>query len=199
MGTLAKPDQREGGAEASRTDPQRLATVRKLGLLDSPYTEQAVDMGIEEIADLLAALAEQGLRWIPGSNGECGTLLHGPAEPPDRHVVFDAFQMCWQRDDDRAVLGPGDPCERWFGPCDRRATWQALQRDLGPCTPDGGIAPTTPARVEPVEPVREWGVRWPGGVIEGPLADETAARAAAKLGGGQVATRLGLGVWAVTS
>ena len=114
-----------------------------LGMPDDPNIAQALALGVEQVADLLAALAERGLRWIPGQNGECGTLLDGQAEPPDLHVVFDCFRAVWQRDDDRARLD-GDPCARWFAPAGRRGTWQALQRDMGPCTPDGGIAPTTP-------------------------------------------------------
>ena len=121
-----------------------------LGMPDDPNIAQALALGVEQVADLLAALAERGLRWIPGQNGECGTLLEGQSEPPDLHAVFNAFGLVWQRDDSRAHSEGGDPCERWFAVPDRRATWSELQRDLGPLTPDGGIAP--PARDEPDQP-----------------------------------------------
>ena len=117
---------------------------------ESPVVEQAVvAMSVEEIADLLAALAERDLHWIPGVGGpdaECGALIEGAPEPPDLHVVFDCFRAAWQRDDDRA-RDDGDPCERWFGPVGVRRTWAFLQRVPGPLTPEGGIAPTTPRDV----------------------------------------------------
>jgi len=113
-------------------------------LLDSPFTRQALSMSVETLADLLAALAERDLRWVPGENGECGTLVEGQPEPPDLHVVFDAFRNAWQRDDDRA-RDLGDPCIRWFTASDGVSEpWASLQRIHGPMTPDGGIAPTTP-------------------------------------------------------
>ena len=120
-----------------------------LALLDgrNPFVEQAVAMSVEGVADLLAALAERDLRWLPDEGGECGALIEGAAEPPDLHVVFDCFQAAWQRDDDRA-RDDGDPCRRWFGPIGTRFTWAELQRTNSPLTPDGGIAPTTP-RDEP--------------------------------------------------
>jgi len=107
-----------------------------------PETVQAVAMSVEEIADLLAALAERDLRWTRGENGRCGTLTEGAPEPPNLHVVFDTFYCAWQRYDDRA-LDDGDERERWFGPNGTRQSWTGLQRGTGPTTPEDGIAPTT--------------------------------------------------------
>lgn len=139
-------------AEAEDAPPVPTGTqlAALLGLFPSPFIEQALEMSVEVIADLLAALAERDLQWIPGENGACGTLLEGPPEPADLHVVFDCGRGAWQRDDDRARdADEGDPCAHWFGPDgthSQRLTWNDLQRWLGPLTPAGGIAPTTPPR-----------------------------------------------------
>lgn len=138
---------RSHGLELRRGDEPPLTArddAASLYLPDRPYSLQAVAMGVEDVADLLAALAERGLRWIPGEHGECGTLLEGPPEPDDLHVVFDAVRAAWQRDDDKARLGGCDPSRRWFDSYGHRRSWPELQRDVGPLTPDGGIAPTTP-------------------------------------------------------
>jgi hypothetical protein len=114
-------------------------------LPESPFVEQALDLGVEDVADLLAALAERDLQWTPAKVGdECGTLHEVQPEPPDLHVVFDCFRTAWQRDDHRA--GEMHMIEaRWFGPSGAARGWLALRRDLGPLTPRDGIAPTTPA------------------------------------------------------
>lgn len=70
------------------------------------------------------------------------TVIEGQVEPPDLHVIFDEMQTAWQRDDERAECD-GDPGEHWFA-YRRRCSWAVLQWDMGPLTPDGGIAPTTP-------------------------------------------------------
>lgn len=144
----------EQGVQLNRDRPTARDVAADLGMPDDPNVAQALALGVEDVADLLAALAERGLRWIPGTNGECGTLLDGQPEPPDLHVVFDAFRGAWQRDDDRARYADEcDPGRRWFGPSGShgtRSAWSELQRDLGPLTPDGGIAP--PARDEPDQP-----------------------------------------------
>jgi len=132
--------------------PQPVATGQQLadllGLLDtSPYTMRALAMPVEEIADLLAALAEHDLRWTRGENGRGGTLTAGQAEPADLHVVFDCYRAAWQRDNERA-RDDGDPCAHWFGPNGARRAWTQLQRTHDPLTPDGGIAPP-PTRDEP--------------------------------------------------
>lgn len=102
---------------------------------------EATEM-LGEVTDLLAALTKRGLHWVPGENGQRGTLTEGQPEPPDLHVVFDCYCAVWQRDDDRAG-DEGDPAEHWFGPLGTRRTWAGLQRGNGPMTPKGGIAPTT--------------------------------------------------------
>jgi hypothetical protein len=115
-------------------------------LAASPFVDQALTMSVEQIADLLAALAERGLHWQPGADGRCGTLTDGtPPEPPDLHVVFDTFRAAWQRDDQRAEENESAPFRAcWYGPNGAVQTWSALSARLGPLTPDGGIAP--PAR-----------------------------------------------------
>jgi len=118
-------------------------------LPESPFVDQALGMSVETIADLLAALAERDLRWIPGENGQCGTLLEGPVEPADLHVVFDTFGTAWQRDDERAASETSHytASDRWWGTGGNRWTWAELQRNNGPLRPEGGIAPTTQAEV----------------------------------------------------
>lgn len=106
----------------------------------APVIEATEMLG--EVTDLLAALAKRGLTWVPGENGECGALVEGPPEPPDLHVVFDRFGTAWQRGDDDDSANPD---LRWFGPHGAVRSWTQLQRRSGPLTPDGGIAPTTPA------------------------------------------------------
>jgi hypothetical protein len=126
-------------------DGEELAAA--LGLRDGPHATQAAAMQVEEVADLLAALAERDLRWVIDEADGCGTLIEGDPEPPDLHVVFDAYRSAWQRDDDRARDDdPGDWGDqpRWFGPNGSRRTWTELQRTNVRVTPDGGIAPTTP-------------------------------------------------------
>ena len=145
-GVAADPEPLECGEQ-----PADLLGLRwGLGIarVDSPFVEQAVAMSVEEIADLLAALAERDLRWTPGEGGpdaEPGTLLEGAPEPPALHVVFDRLRAAWQRDDDRA-RDEDDLCAHWFGPNGFRRAWPDLQRHKGPLTPDGGIAPTTGRR-----------------------------------------------------
>lgn len=128
--------------------PSVADVVAGLDLPDTEFTRQALALGVEDVADLLAALAERDLRWTPGEAGECGTLIEGAPEPPDLHVVFDTLCGAWQRDDARAEYADeSDPSRRWFGPSGTggtRRTWTDLQRQVGPLTPDGGIAPTTP-------------------------------------------------------
>lgn len=139
--------QKVGGPSWSTDEPTPLADGRTLaaalGLPDDPYSAEAVEMSLREVADLLAALAERDLRWTPGQGDRCGTLLEGAPEPPDLHVVFDAYRAAWQRHGDRA-LDEGEPCAHWFGPNGARLAWPDLQRRNGPLTPDGGIAPTAP-------------------------------------------------------
>lgn len=139
-----------GEQDSEPAPPTGMQLANLLALLDgrNPFLEQAVAMSVEEVADLLAALAERDLRWTPGEDDECGTLVKGPAEPPDLHVVFDCYRAAWQRDDDRAG-DEGDPHLRWFA-LNLRRTWADLQRTTGPLSPDGGIAPHhTAPRDEP--------------------------------------------------
>jgi len=112
--------------------------------LDSPFTAQAVAMSVEEVADLLAALADRDLHWDTGK--DCARLNEGAPEPPDLHVVFDRYAAAWQRHEERATDEGGDGDGAWFGPLGIRRTWANLRRTNGPLTPDGGIAPTTVAR-----------------------------------------------------
>jgi hypothetical protein len=112
---------------------------------DLPHWNVAVGMSVGEVADLLEALEERGLRWRPGTLGGAG-FDDGPAEPANLHVVFDEFRGVWQRDDDEA--GP-DPA-RWYSAASAEAmTWSALWRQRGPITPDGGIAPPDHVDAEP--------------------------------------------------
>jgi len=133
---------------AAASMPAELLKLFHPHLSTSPHLEQALTMSVETIADLLAALAERGLRWVPGTGGACGELTDDtPPEPADLHVVFDAFRCSWQRDDERAASETSHYSaeDRWFGTGGSRWTWRGLCRENGPLTPDGGIAPTSPA------------------------------------------------------